>query len=435
MLGSPRGAVPISCAIGGLGVLLLALSLPGSVARATPRKAYCSSWACSQIKHIVIIVKENHSFDNIFGRFPGADGAVSAKEQGRTVPLATTPDALPGDIGHTSADALTAYDQGRMDRFYKIRGAVQNGVDYSESQYTSSQIPLYWQYAQRYALADHYFSSTLGPSFPNHLALIQGGTGNAIDNPYIGDPNNPSWNTKGWGCDASPGSVVTTYRRGTRTLRFPCYNTQTLADEARAARVTWRYYAASYGKAGYIWSAFDAIKHIRFSRLWKRDVVPSIDFRRDIARRALRSITWLMPPFAASEHPASSECAGENWTVEQINAVMRSRYWWHTVIVLTWDDFGGFYDHVPPPSAGRYALGPRVPMLVISPFARPAYIDRRNLDARSILKFVESVMRLPARANFDRSVSSIEGMLAPGPTPHFRQVRRPLVLQPLSCPA
>jgi phospholipase C len=155
------------------------------------------------IKHVVIIIKENHSFDNIFGRFPGADGATTAAiAGGQTVALNRTPDHTLLDIGHAGDSATFAIDQGRMDRFNLLPGAVQNGKDIATSEYYQSDIPAYWTYGLHFTLDDHFFSTIMGPSFPNHLALIAGTSHNTIDNPR-GQTHHA------WGCDGGPFSVVT----------------------------------------------------------------------------------------------------------------------------------------------------------------------------------------------------------------------------------
>jgi phospholipase C len=387
--------------------------------------------ACDQIRHIVIIVKENHTFDNLFGQFPGANGATTAHKGENVVPLGRTPDALPGDISHSSRSALTAVDGGAMDGFYRLPGAVERGQDVADSQYSETQIPLYWQYAQTYTLADSFFSISLGPSFPNHLALVQGFPSHVIDNPS--SASSPSGSSSksaksSWGCDAPAGITVRTYNDGAYHHIRPCFNTETLADEADAAGVTWRYYAPDRAQRGYVWSSFDAIKHIRQSAQWSRNVVPPSNFRTDVQNGGLRSISWLIPPFEYSEHPPASECVGENWTINQVNAVMESPYWQHTVIFITWDDFGGFYDHVRPPIYGKYELGPRVPLLVISPFSQTATVAHRIYDFRSILKLAEQVFGLPSMVNYDRSVNSLSDLLDGSPSES-----QPLLLNPVSC--
>ena len=410
------------------GTLVLALSPFGG--SPTARASNPCGWVCSQIKHVVIIVKENHTFDNMFGRFPGADGTQTANESGHIVPMTQTPDPLAGDISHDSSAAVLAYDQGKMDQFYRIGGAIQHGQNVSESQYSPDQIPLYWAYAQHYTLADHYFSSILGPSFPAHLALIQGNVDNVIDNPHI--PKSKSFYPN-WGCDSVPQNVVRVFVNGRYEEVRPCFNSQTIADEANQAKVSWRYYSPPKGKAGYIWSAYDAIKHIRYSSQWSTNVPHASDFIPDVQQHHLAAISWVVPPFGYSEHPPENMCQGENWTVNQINAIMNSPYWWNTVIIVTWDDFGGFYDHVAPPSEGPYALGPRVPTLVISPFAQPRYVDHTVYDARSILTFLEDVFGLPHRSQFDRTVNPISNALVSQPIPNMHQTRQPLILSPLQC--
>ncbi len=125
-----------------------------------------------------------------------------------------------------------------------------------------------------------------------------------------------------------------------------------------------------------------------------------------------------------------SECVGENWTVQQINTVMQSGYWKHTAIILTWDDYGGFYDHVAPPRKSRYELGPRVPLLVISPYAKPHYVSHQTYDFRSVMKFVEHTFHLPHKMKFDRSVAGIGNMLNLSQKPLSRTL-----LRTRSCPS
>jgi phospholipase C len=193
--------------------------------------ARCPISPCGPIKHVVIIIRENHSFDNLFGRFPGADGATIAKQGASMVPMTVTPDSLKVDLGHGSHMALKAIDGGKMDRFFSIPNAVQNGHDVSESQYTQQQIPGYWAYAGAYSLADHFFSSVMGGSFPNHLAAIAGQSLNVIDNPgHLGT-------LRSWGCDAGPGVSAQIYSQNKYSQVYPCFTAKTLADEANAAHI------------------------------------------------------------------------------------------------------------------------------------------------------------------------------------------------------
>jgi phospholipase C len=368
---------------------------------------------------VVFIIKENHSFDNLFARFPGADGAKYAMSGTKRTPLAVTPDHIPFDIDHGPLDTIRAVDNGKMDQFYNLGGAVQFGTDYSESAYVKREIPNYWQYAQRFALADHMFSSVIGPSFPNHLATIAGTSGGVVDNP-IGTELKASW-----GCDAGLASRVQVWGAdGSISYVPPCFDMTTLGDLASHAGISWRNYSAPVGSPGYVWNTYDAIRHIRYGPLWSQADRPEASFAGDVAAGKLPAISWITPDFAQSEHPPAGICAGENWTVQKINAIMRSPFWNSTAIVLTWDDFGGFYDHVSPPVVSNTAFGPRVPAIVISPYARSGFIDHTEYDFGSVLRFIEDSFNLPHLSTYDPSIPSISGMfnfnqapLAPAPLP------------------
>ena len=388
-----------------LGVLLFAVTLPGPGMEASG-VGPCALNGCGKIKHVILIVKENHTFDNLFGRMPGVDGTTVAKEGTRTVPMSATPDSLHTDIYHSGPAAAESINGGKMNDFYKEADAVQHGQDVADSQYRHSQIPNYWAYASTFALADHFFSTFMGSSFPNHLVMVSGTSQGVISEPIR--YKKTEWS---WGCDAHAGTKVEYSHDGKTGFEFPCFNPQTIADEANAARVPWSYYAVPAGRVGYIWSTFDAIRHIRYSNQWNSNVRPTADFRTDLASGRLSPITWLIPRFDYSDHPPASICQGENWTVNTVNAIMSSRFWAHTVIIVTWDDFGGFYDHVAPPKESKYMLGARVPTVVISPFSRAHLVDHRQYDFRSILTFVEDVFHLPHLASFNRHVNSIAGML------------------------
>ena len=154
-------------------------SVRGSLAKQSDGQPKSSS----PIKHVVIIVRENHSFDNLFGTMPGVDGSTTAHVGSKLAPLNNTPDPMSRDLGHGGPSAINAVHGGQMDHFYRIMNATQNGLDVADSQYKQQQIPVYWSYAQRYAIADRFFSTMMAASFPNHLAIIAGTSFNAYDNP------------------------------------------------------------------------------------------------------------------------------------------------------------------------------------------------------------------------------------------------------------
>src|SRR5439155_25919650 len=159
-------------------------------------------------------------------------------------------------------------------------------------------------------------------------------------------------------------------------------------------------------------------RHIRFGPLWKKVVEPDT-FLSDVKHNKLPAVSWLIPPEGLNEHPGNgvSVCAGENWTVQQINAVMQSKYWKSTVIVVVWDDFGGFYDHLAPPHYDIMGLGPRTPALIISPYTRQGsnpeggFIDHTVYEFSSVLKFIEDLHHLPSLTARDRTADPLSGAL------------------------
>src|SRR6266700_198045 len=227
----------------------------------------------AKIKHIVFTIKENRSFDQYFGTFPGADGATSGKtSSGKIInPLPRTPDKMPHDLGHDWSDAHTAINMGKMDQF----DLVTMGSDLlGYTQMHQSDIPNYFAYAHQFVLADRMFSSLEGPSFPNHLYTVASQSGGAISNPT--DPNVI------WGCDSdSTTTVAVMDNSGHVTNQYPCFDFKTIADSLQSAGVSWRYYAPGFGQNGYARSALDAIKHICNGSLWSSNVVADSQFARD----------------------------------------------------------------------------------------------------------------------------------------------------------
>lgn len=398
---------------------------PASSSRA-PTAAWSQAAPRTPIKHIIMIVRENHSFDNLFGTFPNADGTTHARLfRGRTIPMLHTPDHLLLDIDHSGDAAAVADNSGRMNGFNLLPGAVQGGRIFADSQYHRSDIPDYWALAEKYTLDDRFFATILGPSYPNHLVTIAASSNNTVDN--------PRGQTYGaWGCDGGKHSVVSTInaRTGVPGLIKPCFDIPTMADTFQRHHVTWNYYAPPQYHPGYIWSAFDSIRHVRYSRLWKTNVPSDRSFIHDVNTGRLPQVSWLVTSEALSEHPPYSMCRGENWTIKQIDAVMRSRFWSSTLIVLTWDDFGGFYDHVPPPRYDYISLGIRVPTIIISPYARPHYIDHHLQDFDSMLKFIEQDFRLPSLTSYDRRAASLTSSLD-----FTQKPQPPLVLPQIKCPS
>src|SRR5262249_45370690 len=153
--------------------------------------------------------------------------------------------------------------------------------------------------------------------------------------------------------------------------------------------------AGFQGSAGYIWTVYDAIRHIRDTPDWQAHVVPTNQFVVDAMAGNLPAVSWISTPSPVSEHPPASVCARENWTVSLLQALGLGPNWKDSAVFLTWDDFGGFYDHVPPTQIDVYGLGFRVPMIVISPYAKQGFIFKQQAEFSSVLRFIEEDFSLP----------------------------------------
>lgn len=406
--------------------LVFVLTLPlGAQSGGSPSATLPSGF--SNIQHIVFIIKENRSFNNYFGLFPGAVGATSCKvSNGDTITLRHTPDRV-RDMGHDWSDAVTAIDGGKMDKFDLVKLGNVKGDYMTCSQLQETDIPNYWSYAKTFVLADHMFSSLKGPSFPNHLYTVTADDEDGV----ISNPSNNEEEAGSWGCDAPAGTYVQVMNtEGEVSDEPPCFSSTTLADLLESAGVSWAYYAPSQGESGYIWSTLDSYSQIRNSTLWTEHVLPYTQFATDAAAGNLPAVSWVVQPGDQSDHPPASSCAGENFTVGQLNALMQGPEWDSTAVYLTWDDFGGFYDPVPPPVIDYYGFGPRIPLLIISPYAKPAYISHTQYELSSILKTIEERFSLPSLNGRDIAANDTLDSFDFSQKP-----LSPLVLETRTCPA
>jgi phospholipase C len=362
------------------------------------------------IRHVVFIIKENRTMDQMFGRFPGVNGVTEGLDGDRVRPLTCPPDRLPDDIPHCYDCALEAWNGGRMNGFN--RADISDRFAYT--QMLPEDLPNYWRWAREFALSDNFFASAQGPSFPNHLFTIAATSGGTHQNP-IQDQARATLFTqetglaKSWGCDTLQEVYVeVTDSEGHVERVPPCFDFQTEADLLDGAGIPWSYYAAWNNQRGYVWSAFDAIERVRMHpEIWKRHIFPVDNFVADVTDGRLAPVTWITPRYELSEHPEWSFCHGENWTTEIVNAVMRSPFWRDTAIFITWDDYGGFYDHVPPPQVDDFGFGFRVPLLTISPYAKPGYIDSQLGEFSSVLRFIEDNWGLSQLTHRDRDAFNL----------------------------
>ncbi|MEA2452020.1 MAG: phospholipase [Actinomycetota bacterium] len=373
------------------------------------------------IEHVVFIIKENRTFDHYFGRYPGAEGTrTGVLSTGRRMQLTDAPDIQPFDLGHDFQSGLIGVNGGAMDGFDKIPLNGDSLAGYT--QFRRATLPNYFRYADEFVLGDHMFSSMYGPTFPEHLYTVAAQSGRVTGNKITrGDI------TPGGYCD-DPSELVPRFKQLSPDDRklvmhaemvpdlptvesfwenvAPCFDFKVLPDLLEEAGVSWRY----YGNSGF-YSALLAIKHIRFSKHWGTDVVREGRFMSDIRNEKLREVSWVLPGVGYDEHPgaAHSVCKGENWTVRHLNALMRSDLWDSTAVVMVWDDFGGFYDHVPPPHLDVMGLGPRVPLLIISPWAKSGYVDSTTYEFSSVLKFIETLHGLDNLTARDEQASDMLG--------------------------
>jgi phospholipase C len=440
--------------------LFFGLALALAVRGAAPGGAQVLT-ACTvpgSIHHVIYLIKENRTFDHYFGKFPGAAGATTAVDSaGQTVPLAQADDTNFGcDINHQWESAHSAYDCGGMDKFDGIsfngkacdRTQPAPYTNHSLTQFSQADIPNYWAYAQHFTLGDHMYSSLMGPSYPNHLYTVAAQSGGeatgagAVDNPTAA----PKGSSGGWGCDVA-GQTVKTYpfgppacpATGTFGSHSSCWSFTTLPDEIDAipsstTPLDWRYYAPNPGSGGYIWSILNAFSQIRNDPARWAKVVPYTQLFTDLTSNQLPAVSWIVLPGSLSEHSPNSVCVGENYTVQIVNALMQSGAWCTSALFVTWDDFGGFYDHLPPPdpaaqNADSFGPGFRVPLLVISPYAKAGFIDTRAFDFSSLVKFAETTFGLQPLTLRDLNAKSLMNAF------DFNQVNPRLILNQRTCSA
>jgi len=353
------------------------------------------------IKHVVFVIKENRTFDNLFGTFPGANGTSVGMDDGRARPLVRGTDGrTSSDIPHCYTCALQAWHKGKMDGF----DITPSADKWAYTQLHRDQLPNYWAWAKRFVLGDNFFASAQGPSFPNHLFTIAAQSGGAHDN-----PRRDGFFSNSFGCDAPSQEKVLVYdSEGNEKAVPPCFDFQTEGDLLNAAAIPWAYYAATETQRGYIWSAYSAISRYReHPARWNRHMFPVDQVVRDIEANSLPPVTWITPRFELSEHPEWNFCYGENWTTQVVDAIMRSQMWKDTAVFIVWDDYGGFYDHAPPPQVDDFGFGIRVPMLLISPYAREGVVDHHLGEFSSILRFIEDNWGLSQLTHRDRDADNM----------------------------
>jgi phospholipase C len=383
-----------------------------------------------RIKHVVIIIQENRSFDNLFAGFPNANAPmIGLRHDGHHVALRAVTMDTP-DLVHSYGASLVDYDGGKMDGFNLNRN-YGGGPGYPYSYVERSIVAPYWIMAKQYTLADAMFSSEHGDSWTAHINLI--GTTNIsptaalIDNPtrQPGDCFAPR------GTDTE---LVNVYEQTSGNGPFPCFTQfRTLADTLDAAGISWRYYAAPirHGGLGAIWSAFATIKDVVYTKDWHNVVVPPTLVLSDIAQGHLANVTWVTPDYPYSDHSPNKPPYGPSWVASIVNAVGTSPFWKDTAIIVLWDEWGGYYDNAVPPQLDFKGLGLRVPCIIISPYARRHHVSHTQYEYGSILRFVEEVFRLPLLGT---AADGYDDARANSISDSFNFAQQPLRFTPIPAP-
>jgi phospholipase C len=353
----------------------------------------------SRVDHVVIVIQENRSVDYLFNGLAGADTVRRGKmSNGQEVALQPVSLTAPYGISHKHSAFKAEYDGGRLDGFDKVGTRCEirlrcpprplRAYGYAPR----AEVEPYFAMAEQYGFADRMFQSNQGPSFPAHQYLLSGTSEIAPHSPLLAaeNPRTPDHRLTG-GCDSPRGSLVVLIdpKGQENKASYPCFEHLALPDLLEKKSLSWRYYGV-HQHAG-LWNAPDAIQSIRDSSEFKtEDVTPPSRVLTDIAQGRLADVSWVTPTLAASDHAANTDGSGPSWVASVVNAVGDSRYWNDTVVFVVWDDWGGWYDHVRPPMYSSYELGFRVPLIVISRYAKKGFVSRRLHEFGSILKFIET---------------------------------------------
>jgi phospholipase C len=428
--------------------------------KTVPRNVLASSEvkSVSPIKHTVVIFQENRTFDNYFGTYPYAEGFdplngtpkdvrnfkytagnVTKDANGNVY----NPDSSGNliypwhdagkaniqetDVNHGYSAMISMVDGGKMDKFYQVNHDSGKPTDTKDkgllamSYFDYQDIPAYWQYAQHFALADNYFQPVYGPSTPGAFYLIAAQSGNGNETASNTNPNSqitgdPSPKNGPFGGDSTNGLKY--------NLTYP-----NIGDELSAAKQTWAWYAGGWDAAKADPSSPEAKlyspHHNPFQYFqnyedgkYNSNMKDYKNFTQDISSGNLPAVSFIKAGYGEDEHPGTgnqSTPSAEDFTVKTINQIMNSPYWKDTAIIVTYDEGGGFYDHIAPPTVnpnkdGLQGDGPRVPAFVISPYAKENYVSHVQYDHASILKFLEWNYKLPSLNSKDSQANNLLDM-------------------------
>jgi phospholipase C len=394
-----------------LGSLLAALVPAAATAAPAPR---------TPIRHVITVMQENHSFDNYFGTYPGADGVPedacmpwdpADSSRGCVAPFHIGRRAVE-DLSDTPQVAAAQRHEGAMDGFLSAitqqRGREQRLV---MGHYDRRELPFYWRLADEYVLFDRFFGSAAGGTLTNHMFWATGGPGD---------------------------------QDVRESVPAGGFTTPTIFDRLEAKGISWKFYVQDYDPAISLRSGIGdrdgqavSVPLLNYARFVDdpelfSHIVPMDEFQDDLERGTLPAVSYVVP-LGAREHPPGSLKLGQTTVGALVNGLMRSRYWTSSAFLLTYDSSGGWYDHVRPPRVDRWGYGFRVPALLVSAYAKRGHVNHTTLDFTSILAFIERNWRLQPLTARDRRAKSLMGAFAfdRGPrAPEFLTGRRDAGLTP-----
>ena len=357
-----------------------------------PRTLAANVAGIHKIKHVIVIMQENRSFDAYFGHFPGAVGIPKGTcvpdpvNGGCVKPSVDHKDSNSGGP-HMNANALADVDNGRMDGFVgqaelRCKGNPPCPTDVMGF-HTASDIPNYWAYAKNFVLADNFFESDHSWSLPAHLYMVSAWSANCKK------PGNPM------------SCVGTDSPRDRSPVHPRPFGWTDLTWLLNRDHVSWGYFldgGAGAGGVPAIWNPLPGFRDVHQDGQ-AGDVQPLSAFTSEATSGHLPAVSWIVPKPADSEHPPALVSRGQAYVTKLINAVMHGKDWDSSAIFLAWDDWGGFYDNVVPPHKDTLGYGMRVPAIIISPFARRGFIDNAQSSSDSFLKFIEDDFLHGARLN------------------------------------
>lgn len=389
-------------------------------------KAASSATLQSAVKHVIVVVLENRSFDNLFADDPAlantrngpvnVDGGKTARTPAGVQPLVSDSLSTSGaDAGHSHQDFLRQFDGGKNDGWYDGK-TTGNNIEIGFV--PGTEVQPYYDIASEFAISDNFFHGVTAPTWPSHVEIGAATTYGIIDN--------PSDNT--WGCDAAPGTTTGLFSASApgeelpKAGPFPCLDELSifdLLDRGVPAPVSWKYYVAPEGNdiTGNLNIAAD-FRHIRFGPDWNTDIAPSdATFLTDLSGGALPQVSFVIPNDASTDH-AGTPSLGPTYIENLVDQFGASPYFANSVMLITWDDWGGWYDHVTPPKrADGSQLSFRKPILFVGGLVKSNYVSHVQTEDASIAKTIEEIFGLGTLGTHDVTANGFEDVIDPTQTP------------------